>query len=544
MTSSLVTNFEITNSMVQSPGVSAPPNVHLLIVGRPQTSSSGVHMQMDKWAFYVANPAGGVHWVLTEANEIIDDTKFFPNVVPAGNGQITFSVTGRVTSGRVYFLLSTKLWADPSKPEVLGAVTYRVEDAPCPCPKCPDPVVLLCPKPPCDCPCPPTDQMSAYQAGPRPTDCPDAPQKTQGFNGVPDMTVGPWGFDELYPNFADKLEFSILDGYGSSVPQLYTNSTNVDNWSMPVEVQLKQLTPSGTPTGYLPYNGWLGPKTSRAAVLAEMKTLVSSSEWLSNVVIKGGPVKNTTPGPICYVAESLQDGLPSDITRISSPSHFADDAPEDTAFNDYITAVWTAYTPSGLGGGGKELSLQVDPDPGTGGPGPLYAGIVVLDPGQSLGDGSFTFVQKSPPGTRILSIPKPGWRETYMCVGVFAPQTGTGWQSQIKRDVAAGLNRAVLICGEDTCLNNCNFSEFYGTTQPKGNLYAKVVHDAAAMHHVKAGGPCVPAAYGFPYDDRCDISTTLSEPVPNLAKVRIRLPPWGVIPKQVVCIGSCNICGN
>ena len=74
------------------------------------------------------------------------------------------------------------------------------------------------------------------------------------FN-VPDFTVSPWGLSSRYPNFGDKIEISTTESNGgaigtpswpnSAVPALYMNTTNVDNFSMPIDYHLNLLYQEG-----------------------------------------------------------------------------------------------------------------------------------------------------------------------------------------------------------------------------------------------------------------------------------------------------------
>ena len=349
---------------------------------------------------------------------------------------------------------------------------------------------------------------------------------------IPDMTAPPWGTDSQFPNFADKLEFTVTywDPTKPETVQIWVNNTNVDNFSFPVQYALYGPTSAQllSPIGSGGLGTYVGMKDTREAIFTDFATQfgVGTSNFWTSALIRGGKTR-TGYGPIVY---PLTDDthIPSQYIRCVAPGKLVPQIP-DEAMIQYINWVWEYY---------KTNSLWLNADPPKGSSlRPVYKGSVVGD--------AFIFVRciGSParddpcvqqPGVPVASCDtKPTPNNVYGCDGPLL--VASNEQGSIIRQLAAGLNRGIFPCSPSApscpCGEPSNPEQgFYTPTiiangSIKGyNFYSKQVHKHS--NSVTIGTANIRAAYGFPYDDVCSLSTTLSSLVGAVDHVSVNFPNW------------------
>lgn len=144
-----------------------------------------------------------------------------------------------------------------------------------------------------------------------------------------------------------------------------------------------------------------------------------------------------------------------------------------TYFDQYTDACWSFYTQA------NPLEIPVDGGAAVGAP-------------DTHGDLVFLFSNQS------YSIPKPTSSNVFGCDGVFNPNAKDSIDGEIKRQVAAAMNRGVFL---NDVTSWCDATKFY-VNKPH-NIYSKILHDKSVA------GNC----YGFPWDDVCNhYSTDIAGP--------------------------------
>ena len=453
------------------------PRAYLLIVGTIPPKPVG--QVTGGQSFLVKDSQGNNVWTPAVPNAPITwktggslQDQFYPTpVIPGVHTTVDplkITVPGNVQSCRVYFLIQTKCWK---------AVPGSLAEG--------DPRVFG----------PPSDPYRVNEQG-----------------NCNDFTAGVWGLNGSYPNFGGKCEFTV------TASQVWMNTTNVDNFSLPMEFGM-DVTPNASGSGTLPVDGRVGFASDRKALFDSYVASVDG-KWWQNVALQG----QTATGAVIKVVESSQamtgittSDLPSGTDgylRIVSPAAF--DKAQQGGTNDfqsYLNSVWTYWT------GTKKLRI--------------YGQNNSIWSGNASGD-VFTFTLETPasppspnaPSSIVISKTDQFWWDTLNCTGPWV-QVGPADDGVVKTNFSAALNRGIIPASgtattfgpTELCTANPYASEC--------NLYAKVLHEKASVRTLAPGGKPVSAVYAFPYDDSCDISTTISTKVANIFSASIGLKPWG-----------------
>ncbi len=154
-------------------------------------------------------------------------------------------------------------------------------------------------------------------------------------------------------------------------------------------------------------------------------------------------------------------------------------------FNAYIDKCWQQY---------RSRSLTLQPLP--------FVGATYISKGSVDGNNVFNFV--TAPGNTTHAIPKPTSNNVFGCDGVFNP-AGSGLariiDGDIKNQVSAALNRTILLNSDSSTWCDAGKYYFNSTT----HYYAKILHELSIDGK----------SYAFPYDDKCEHSSTLVDTAPT-----------------------------
>ena len=160
----------------------------------------------------------------------------------------------------------------------------------------------------------------------------------------------------------------------------------------------------------------------------------------------------------------------------------------------YIAKAWRQYQ-------GQSLRLQPLP----------YNGATYISTGTVDANNVFNFV--TTPGNTKHTIQKPTSNNVFGCDGVFNP-TGSGLDriidGDIKNQVSSALNRAILQNSDSSTW--CDSSQYYLNSIT--NYYANILHELSIDGK----------SYAFPYDDKCDHSSTLVDTSPT--EIMLTLTPF------------------
>ena len=534
-------------------------NIWILLVGRPGDPRTTNPADVPKWSY--AKPTeydrNRVVWQPVEENAEIcpvgnsvdggpvttyKSGMWFSKITTIDADPFEIIIPGLVTSGRFYFLVETGLWNKDSIdqlqyfPQLINAPSQKYVAQP----------IQPSNKADQTKPDPKTGIPGTYYPANDPANW--------GYP-VPDMTAPPWGYMGKWPNFADKIEFTItyhdMANLASPV-QLWVNNTNVDNLSFPIHYSVfdkggQQISPNPNGRG-----SYVGFSRQREALFGQLKTAFKSGEaaeknFWNQALINGG-LTEPDYGPLVVAPLSMmtpnQERVPSRFVRCVAPSKLiANVGYPDQDMQNYINFVWEHYSAVPPN---DPLIYLADPPKGSN-IRPAYQGQVAND--------AFVFCKliKDPNtgvmkcstllGDTIKPVQKPTPLQVYGCDGPL--QVGSDEHGSIIRQLSAALNRGTLpclsspiaggcpndtfappcSCGPPSNVEACFYARTIEDPSPFAyNFYSSEVHKAANV--VTIGSQTIHAAYGFPYDDVCSISTTLSATRDVIGHVQVEFPKW------------------
>ena len=154
-------------------------------------------------------------------------------------------------------------------------------------------------------------------------------------------------------------------------------------------------------------------------------------------------------------------------------------------FDPYIERCWQQY---------KGQSLRLQPLP--------YDGATYISEGSVDRNNVFNFV--TTPGNTTHSIEKPTSNNVFGCDGVFNPTDRDLYRiidGDLKNQVSSALNRTILQNSDSSTW--CDASQYYLNSVT--NYYAKILHELSIDG----------LSYAFPYDDKCEQSSTIVDTSPR-----------------------------
>ena len=477
------------NEMITPPG-GILPKAYLLIVGTSTPSSNGQAVPGE--SFLVQDASGNNVWDAAVANAHITwksgiQNQFYPIPVTPGvhtqGSPLEIDIPGNVSSCRVYFLIATSCW--------VADATYAEGD-------------------------------------PRVFGPPADPYRVNDVANCNDFTAGAWGLNPDYPNFGGKCEFTITSS------QIWMNTTNVDNYSLPTAFKL-DVTIAASGTGTLPTDGSVGFNSTRKQLIAALENVLTSNPWWDNVPIQGssniGPVIMVNPTSAAMGGGTISlSQLPcgdastpgGGVLRVTSPASFdrtfAGSPAQPNKFQEYIDSIWSFWTQAS----GRTLKV--------------YGKNSAVWSGNAVGN-VFTFTLETPgvpPAATYpasITIDKTGsdfWWNTFNCTGQWVT-TGNDDDGLVKTNFSAALNRHIIPVTGLTTLGPdlCSETPYPISEINNGmNLYARVLHEYAYNRRLQPNTSPVSAVYAFPYDDSCEISTTISVVLKYFVSATMGLTPW------------------
>lgn len=332
-----------------------------------------------------------------------------------------------------------------------------------------------------------------------------------------------WGNpgDPNYRLLWDWVEFDYKVNVDTMLPGMGINKTEVDMFSLGIQIQLEGPTIGSATVGTLP----AGRKAIFEAVQADdfFKSLIIAGPAQGAEGAGNLPIRIVAPKKaLDNVIQNIAPGLVQTFDK--------------TYFDDYLTRVWTKYESEDLQAftsafgryhgrvqGADMVFTRVDPQ---GSPLPGFQKIHLrkpttaeaFEPTELITSGGVRF--EVTPGGQLLPVPPPP-------PGVRAPMDGDDpalftpyAASEIVSALSAAMNRTTLLfeplITRDYRNHPHDLLNFYRLDQNTNriNVYAKSIHDQSLTTADAPGPPNSNgggAAYAFGFDDNSNQSSFLSE---------------------------------